>query len=95
MSESFFNLLCVTIEQQGKDMTHDHWLIGLANAAFSKLERGQSGFVNNEDARMDMGASKRTKRAIKKGIAAAEDGRLVDHADLKAVWVAKPAAHMD
>ena len=80
--------------QQSKDMAHDEWLTEQVKTAFSKLERGQSGFVNNEDARLDMEARKRTIREIKKGIAAADDGRLVDHADLKARWVAKRASQM-
>ena len=81
--------------QQSKDMAHDEWLTEQVNAAFSKLERGQSEFVSNEDARMDMEAGKRTIREIKKGISTADDGRLVDHADLKARWVAKRVAQMD
>jgi len=59
-------------------MTHDQRLI------VSKLESGQSEFICHEDARLDIEARKRTIREIKKGIAAADDGRLVDHADLKA-----------
>ncbi|MBN56516.1 MULTISPECIES: hypothetical protein [unclassified Thalassolituus] len=58
MSESFLNVLCVRTGQQGKDMSHNQWLVELANAVFSKLERGQSEFVSNEDARQDMEARK-------------------------------------
>ena len=32
---------------------------------------------------------------VEKGIEAADDGRLVDHADIKAKWEAKRAAQMD
>ena len=32
---------------------------------------------------------------VEKGIVAADDGRLVDHADIKAKWEAKRAAQMD
>jgi len=45
-------------EQQRKVMTHDQWLTEQVNAAFSKLESGQSEFVSHEDARMDMEARK-------------------------------------
>lgn len=58
MSESILNVLCVRTGQQGKDMSHNQWLVELANAVFSKLERGQSEFVSNEDARQDMEARK-------------------------------------
>ena len=58
MSEPFLNVLCVNIEQQGKDMTHDQWLTEQVDSAFSKLERGQSEFVSNEEARLDMEARK-------------------------------------
>ena len=58
MSESILNVLCVRTGQQGKDMSHNQWLVELANAVFSKLERGQSEFVSNEDACMDIEARK-------------------------------------
>lgn len=34
-------------------------------------------------------------REVEKGVKAADEGRLVDHADLKAKWEAKRAAQMD
>ncbi|MEC8443863.1 MAG: ribbon-helix-helix protein, CopG family [Pseudomonadota bacterium] len=34
-------------------------------------------------------------REVEKGVAAADDGRLVEHSDLKAIWEAKRAAQMD
>ncbi len=58
MSEPFLNVLCVNLEKQGKDMTHDQWLTEQINAAFRKLERGQSEFIRHEDARQDMEARK-------------------------------------
>ena len=75
-------------------MTHDQSMTEQVNAAFSKLESGLSEFIRYEDARLDMEARERTIREIKRGIAVADDGRLVDHADLKARWEAKRAAHM-
>ena len=56
MSEPFLNVLCVNIEQQSKDMAHDEWLTEQVNAAFSKLESGQSELIRHEDARQDMEA---------------------------------------
>lgn len=32
---------------------------------------------------------------VEKGVKAAEEGRLIDHKDIKAKWEAKLAAHMD
>ncbi len=58
MSEPFLNVLCVNIEQQRKVMTHDQWLTEQVNAAFSKLESGQSELIRHEDARQDMEARK-------------------------------------
>ena len=37
MSEPFLNVLCVNLEKQGKDMTHDQWLTEQINAAFRKI----------------------------------------------------------
>lgn len=34
-------------------------------------------------------------REVEKGVKAADDGQLVDHADVKAKWEAKRAAQMD
>jgi predicted transcriptional regulator len=34
-------------------------------------------------------------REVEQGLAAADDNRLIDHADLKARWEAKRAAQMD
>lgn len=34
-------------------------------------------------------------REVEKGVKAADEGRLVDHADVKAKWEAKRAAQMD
>ncbi|MCH1918603.1 damage-inducible protein J [Shewanella sp. A3A] len=45
-------------EQQRKAMTHDQWLTEQVNAAFSKLDNGQSEFVSHEAARLDMAARK-------------------------------------
>jgi antitoxin component of RelBE/YafQ-DinJ toxin-antitoxin module len=45
-------------EQQRKIMTHDQWLTEEVNAAFSKLESGQSKFVSHEEANLDMEARK-------------------------------------
>ena len=41
-------------EQQRKIITHDQWLTEEVNAAFGKLESGQSKFVSHEDANLDM-----------------------------------------
>ncbi len=67
MSEPFLNVLRVNLEKQGKDMTHDQWLTEQVNAAFRKLERGQSEFVSNEDARQDMEAWKSRVRITSGG----------------------------
>ena len=45
-------------EQQRKVMTHDQWLTEQVNAAFNKLEGGQSEFVSHEEASLDMEARK-------------------------------------
>jgi|TARA_R110000751_G_C13507598_1_gene451128 antitoxin component of RelBE/YafQ-DinJ toxin-antitoxin module len=45
-------------EQQRKIITHDQWLTEEVNAAFSKLESGQSKFVSHEEANLDMEARK-------------------------------------
>ena len=45
-------------EQQRKVMTHDQWLTEQVNAAFSKLESGQSEFVSDHEARLEMEARK-------------------------------------
>lgn len=58
MSESFLNVLCVRTGQQGKDMSHNQWLTEQVNAAFRKLEIGQTEFVSHEEARLDMKARK-------------------------------------
>ena len=34
-------------------------------------------------------------REVEKGVKAADEGRLIDHADIKAKWEAKRAAQMD
>jgi len=34
-------------------------------------------------------------REVEKGVKAADEGRLIDHADIKAKWDAKRAAQMD
>ena len=34
-------------------------------------------------------------REVEEGVKAADEGRLIDHADLKAKWVGKRAAQMD
>jgi len=34
-------------------------------------------------------------REVEKGVKAADEGRLIDHADVKAKWEAKRAAQMD
>jgi hypothetical protein len=39
-------------------MTHDQWLTEQVNAAFSKLESGQSEFVSDHEARLEMEARK-------------------------------------
>ena len=49
-------------EQQRKVMTHDNWLTEQVDAAFSKLENGNSEFVSHEDARLDMEARKKKIR---------------------------------
>ena len=41
-------------EQQRRAMSHEHWLTEQVNAAFSKLESGQSQFVSHGDAALDM-----------------------------------------
>lgn len=45
-------------EQQRKVMNHNQWLTEQVNAAFSKLENGQSKFVTHEEASLDMEARK-------------------------------------
>ena len=45
-------------EQQRKVISHDQWLTEQVNAAFSKLETGQSEFVSHEEAGLDMEARK-------------------------------------
>lgn len=45
-------------EQQRKVMNHDQWLTEQVNAAFNKLESGQSEFISHEKARLDMEARK-------------------------------------
>ena len=45
-------------EQQRKVMTHDQWLTEQVNASFSKLESGQSEFVSDHEARLEMEARK-------------------------------------
>ena len=45
-------------EQQRKIINHDQWLTEEVNAAFSKLESGQSKFVSHEEANLDMEARK-------------------------------------
>ncbi|RDV24551.1 damage-inducible protein J [Alteromonas aestuariivivens] len=45
-------------EQQRKVIMHDQWLTEQVNAAFDKLEGGQSEFVNHEEAKLDMEARK-------------------------------------
>lgn len=49
-------------EQQRKIINHDQWLTEEVNAAFSKLESGQSKFVSHEEANLDMEARKRKVR---------------------------------
>ncbi len=49
-------------EQQRKVMTHDNWLTEQVDAAFSKLENGNSEFVSHEAARLDMEARKKKIR---------------------------------
>ena len=49
-------------EQQRKVMTHDNWLTEQVDAAFSKLENGNSEFVSHEDARLDMEVRKKKIR---------------------------------
>ena len=44
--------------QQRKIITHDQWLTEEVNAAFNKLESGQSEFVSHEEANLDMEARK-------------------------------------
>ena len=45
-------------EQQRKITTHDQWLTEEVNAAFQKLDSGQSSFISNEQASLDMEARK-------------------------------------
>ena len=45
-------------EQQRKIITHEQWLTEEVNAAFNKLESGQSKFVSHEEANLDMEARK-------------------------------------
>lgn len=67
MSESILNVLCVRTGQQGKDMSHNQWLVEQVNAAFRKLELGQSEFIRHEDARQDMEAWKSRVRITSGG----------------------------
>lgn len=46
-------------DEQRKEMSHDHWLATQVNAAFSKLESGQSSFIDHESANTQMSAFKR------------------------------------
>ena len=45
-------------EQQRKITTHGQWLTEEVNAAFQKLDSGQSSFISNEQASLDMEARK-------------------------------------
>lgn len=54
-------------EQQRKIITHEQWLTEQVNAAFSKLESGQSEFISHEQASVDMEARKvKIRNKIKK-----------------------------
>ncbi|WP_417657851.1 damage-inducible protein J [Pseudidiomarina aestuarii] len=46
-------------DEQRKEMSHDHWLATQVNAAFAKLESGQSSFIDHESANKQMNAFKR------------------------------------
>ncbi|XOV80751.1 MAG: damage-inducible protein J [Aestuariibacter sp.] len=45
-------------EQQRQAMTHDQWLTEQVNAAFEKLNAGDSEFVTHEEAKTHMEARK-------------------------------------
>ena len=45
-------------EEQRKSMSHDAWLSEQVNAAFDKLDRGQSNFMKHDDAKIQMEARK-------------------------------------
>lgn len=45
-------------DQQRRQMSHDQWLTEQVNAAFSKLDSGQSEFVSHKAASLDMEARK-------------------------------------
>lgn len=44
--------------QQHKAVAHDQWLSEQVNAAYSKIESGQSEFISHKKASLDMEARK-------------------------------------
>lgn len=58
LSDAYRELTEELAEQQRKVMAHDQWLSEQVNAAFEKLNAGDSEFISHEDAKTQMEARK-------------------------------------